>query len=169
MLHDIVRDFGHLTLGTRLRRVGEMLQANTQQIMQAHGVDLPAAHYPFLAALDRNGALSVGELADVIGITQPGATRTIGQLAEAGFVEIAASETDQRRKQVTLTESGEKLVAFAKENIWPGVEAAVRDMCTGLEGSFLDQLAAIEDGLKRHPLIEQYNSKNEPPSDRKQT
>lgn len=154
MPQDIVRDFGYLTLGSRLRRLGEMVQANTQVIMQANGIDLPAAHYPFLAALDRNGSLTVGELADVIGISQPGATRTIGQLAEAGLVELSVSDGDQRRKQVSLTKAGNDLVAYSTQNVWPGVEAAVRNLCAGLDGDFLQQLAAIEDGLKARPLAE---------------
>lgn len=161
MPHDIVKDFGYLTLGTRLRRLGEMVQANTQLIMQEHGIDLPAAHYPFLAAIDRNGPLTVGELADVIGISQPGATRTIGQLAEAGFLDLSVSDGDQRRKQVSLTKAGQDLVDYSTRDVWPGVEAAVRDLCANLDGSFLEQVAAIEDGLKHHPLIERMNRNKE--------
>lgn len=161
MPHDIVKDFGYLTLGTRLRRLGEMVQANTQLIMQQHGIDLPAAHYPFLAAIDRNGPLTVGELADVIGISQPGATRTIGQLAEAGLLDLSVSDGDQRRKQVSLTKAGRDLVDYSTREVWPGVEAAVRNLCTDLDGSFLDQLASIEDGLKLRPLIERMKEDKE--------
>jgi len=161
MPHDIVKDFGYLTLGTRLRRLGEMVQANTQLIMQQHGIDLPAAHYPFLAAIDCNGPLTVGELADVIGISQPGATRTIGRLAEAGLLDLSVSDGDQRRKQVSLTKAGQDLVDYSTREVWPGVEAAVRNLCTDLDGSFLDQLASIEDGLKLRPLIERMKEDKE--------
>lgn len=161
MPQDIVKDFGYLTLGTRLRRLGEMVQANTQLIMQKYGIDLPAAHYPFLAAIDRNGPLTVGELADVIGISQPGATRTIGQLAEAGLLDLSVSEGDQRRKQVSLTKAGQDLVDHSTREVWPGVEAAVRSLCTDLDGSFLEQLASIEDGLKHRPLIERMKEDKE--------
>ncbi|WP_313601311.1 MarR family winged helix-turn-helix transcriptional regulator [Rhizobium sp.] len=161
MPHDIVKDFGYLTLGTRLRRLGEMVQANTQLTMQQHGIDLPAAHYPFLAAIDCNGPLTVGELADVIGISQPGATRTIGRLAEAGLLDLSVSDGDQRRKQVSLTKAGQDLVDYSTREVWPGVEAAVRNLCTDLDGSFLDQLASIEDGLKLRPLIERMKEDKE--------
>lgn len=152
MPQDIVRDYGYLTLGTRLRRLGEMIQANTQIIMHEHGMTLPAAQYPFLAALARNGPLTVGELAETIGISQPGATRTLGQLAEAGLIDIAVIDGDQRRKHLTLTKAGDDLVSHATASVWPRVEAAVRDLCAELEGPLLNQLAAIEDGLKQQPL-----------------
>jgi hypothetical protein len=36
--------------------------------------------------------------------------------------------------------------------VWPLVERAVRDLCRDLEGSLLEQLAALEDGLAAEPL-----------------
>ena len=62
MVDDVVKDLGWLTLGARFRRFGAQLQVQTQAVLAAHGVVLPAAHFPLLAALDRHGALTVGEL-----------------------------------------------------------------------------------------------------------
>jgi DNA-binding MarR family transcriptional regulator len=154
MSEDIVRDFGLLTLGTRLKRIGESLQANTQRIMQQHGVGIPVAQYPYLAALDRGGALTVGEIAEAVGISQPGATRAIGQLVEAGLVEISVSDDDQRCKQVSLSPAGRQVIAFAKENVWPDIAEAVANVCDGFGADLLRQLAAIEDGLAERPLIQ---------------
>ena len=53
MIIDIVRELGHLTLGTRLKRLGERLQAQTQVLLAAADIGLPASHCPLLAALDR--------------------------------------------------------------------------------------------------------------------
>jgi DNA-binding MarR family transcriptional regulator len=154
MPRDIVRDFGLLTLGTRMRRIGELLQANTQEVIRAFELTIPASQYPFLAALERDGPLTVGDLAAIVGITQPGATRTIGQLAEAGLVEISVADDDQRRRQVSLTQAGRDLVSFSQQTVWPKIEAAVRDLCGDLQGPLLDQLAAIEDGLGERTLLQ---------------
>ena len=147
MVEDVVRTFGFLTLGTRMRRIGERLQADTQKIMDERGRSLQASQYPFLAALDRLGPLTVGELAHAIGITQPGATRTVGQLVELGMLESATAPDDQRRRIVSLTKEGQRLVADAKRDVWPRIREAVADLCADLDGPLLDQLAAIEDGL----------------------
>jgi DNA-binding MarR family transcriptional regulator len=152
MVEDVVRAFGFLTLGTRFKRLGERLQADTQKIMDGRGPSLQASQYPFLAALDRLGPLTVGELADAIGITQPGATRTVGQLVELGMLESATAPDDQRRRIVSLTEEGKRLVAIAKRDVWPRIREAVADLCASLDGPLLDQLAAIEDGLAALPL-----------------
>ncbi|MCB1503296.1 MAG: MarR family transcriptional regulator [Bauldia sp.] len=152
MVEDIVRAFGNLTLGSRMRRIGERLQADTQRIMDEMGVPLQASQYPLLAALDRHGAVPIGELAAAVGITQPGATRSVGQLARIGMVRAAPAPGDQRQRIVSLTRKGEEQVAFAKAHVWPRVEAAVADLCDGLSGPLLDQLAAIEEGLADLPL-----------------
>ena len=152
MVEDIVRSFGFLTLGTRMKRIGEKLQADTQRIIDEFGAPLQASQYPFLAAIDRIGPLTVGELAEAVGITQPGATRTVAQLVELGMLETEPAEDDQRRRIVSLSKEGRRLVAAAKRDVWPRIRAAVADLCGNLDGPLLDQLAAIEDGLAAAPL-----------------
>ena len=152
MVEDIVRTFGHLTLGSRMRRIGERLQADTQRIMDELEVPLQASQYPILAALDRHGAMSIGELAAAVGVTQPGVTRSIGQLMRIGMVRTAPGPEDQRQRIVSLTRKGEEQMAFARRHVWPRIEAAVADLCAELRGPLLAQLAAIEDGLTALPL-----------------
>lgn len=161
MADDIVREFGYLCLGSRFRRIGERLQADTQQIIQSFGAEIQAGQYPFLAAIDRSGPLTIGELAEAVGITQPGATRTLAQLADLGLVEARASDGDQRRKLVSLTDAGRALVDRSKSEIWPSIERAVRDLCGDLHGPLLDQLAGIEDGLAIAPLARRTTKKSE--------
>ncbi|SRR5258705_1551731 len=149
---DVVRELGLLTLGTRLKRIGERLQGQTQRILDAHELPIQAAQFPFLAAIDRLGPVTVGDIADAVGVTQPGATRALAQLADAGLVEIAANTADQRRKSITLTAHGERLVELGKRDVWPVIEAAVKDLCRKVSGTLLEQLAAIEDGLGEQSL-----------------
>ncbi|MGZ2380214.1 MarR family transcriptional regulator [Rhizobium leguminosarum] len=152
MVEDVVRTLGFLCMGSRLRRIGERLQADTQQVIDEAGLGIQAGQYPFLAAIDRSGPLTIGELAQAVGITQPGATRTTGQLLELGYVDMQPAPDDQRRRLVSLTAKGQDLVDHSKKVIWPRIAAAVADLCGVLDGPILEQLAAIEDGLAVAPL-----------------
>lgn len=152
MVEDVVRTLGFLCMGSRLRRIGERLQADTQQIIEQAGIGIQAGQYPFLAAIDRTGPLTIGELAQAVGITQPGATRTVGQLLELGFIDMQPAPEDQRRRLVSLTGKGQDLVDFSKKSVWPRIAAAVADLCGDLDGPILEQLATIEDGLAETPL-----------------
>ncbi|TCU17138.1 MarR family winged helix-turn-helix transcriptional regulator [Rhizobium sullae] len=152
MVDDVVRSLGFLCMGSRFRRIGERLQADTQQVIEEYGIAIQAAQYPFLAAIDRAGPLTIGELAQAVGITQPGATRTVGQLLELGLVDMRAAPADQRRRLISLSQKGQSLVDYSKQTVWPRVAAAVAELCSDLGGPILEQLEAIEDGLAEAPL-----------------
>jgi DNA-binding MarR family transcriptional regulator len=152
LMEDVVRSLGFLCLGSRLKRIGEQLQADAQRLLDGLDVPVQSSQYPLLAALDRLGPLAVGELAQCLGITQPGVTRSVSDLADLGLVRTAQSSGDQRRRIVSLTKRGQRLVDTARQDVWPRIEHAVADLCEDLRGPLLDQLAAIEDGLAAVPL-----------------
>lgn len=149
---DIVRELGHLTLGTRLKRLGERLQAQTQAVLGEADISLPASHLVVLAALDRLGPLSVGELTEAVGISQPGISRMVENLRSDGLVTSSRPTEDRRVRSMVMTEAGRRLVARAKRLAWPKVEAAVADACAGVSGPLLAQLSALEEALQAAPL-----------------
>jgi DNA-binding MarR family transcriptional regulator len=149
MVEDIVRRKGHLTLGSRLRRIGERLQAETQSVMAAHGVPIQANQYPVLGAIDENGPLSIGDLAEALGVSQPGVTRLVGQLAKQGVVAVRRGSTDQRTRMVGLTDLGRDLVRQGHAMVWPQIEYCVSAVLAGATGPLLDQLDHLEDELRK--------------------
>ena len=151
-MKDIVRELGYLTLGTRFKRIGEALQAQTQELLADAGIKLPASHFPLLAALDRNGSMRVGELTQAVGISQPGVTRMLGKLESLGLVRSRQPAADLRTRSVALSAAGTRLVANAKKTAWPMVEAAVANACADVAGPLLTQLAKLEDKLAATPL-----------------
>ena len=154
MIEDVVKELGFLTLGTRLKRIGEAMQAQTQALLAQYGIDMPAAHFPLLAALDWHGALGVGELSQAVGISQPVVTRSLKGLEDSGLVQSEAVEGDRRVRRVALSPQGRALVQRAQRDVWPVLEASVAQVCASLEGPLLDQLAALEAGLARTSLLQ---------------
>lgn len=153
MVEDIVRALGYGTLGSRLKRLGEKLQAQTQEISAlTQQTNLPASHHPVLAALDRNGPLSIGGLADAVGLSQPGVTRMVNKLKSDGLVEALRDPRDRRVARVALSENGQALVRHLQQTLWPEIIVAVTDACSGLDGSLLQQLSQLEDALEARPL-----------------
>ncbi|KQV96408.1 MarR family winged helix-turn-helix transcriptional regulator [Pelomonas sp. Root1237] len=154
MVEDVVKELGHLSLGTRLKRIGETLQAQTQAVLVAHGFEQPAAWFPLLAALDRLGPLSVGELSQAVGVSQPVITRSLRGLEDEGLIGSEASEQDRRVRRIALSRKGQGLVERSQREAWPAIETAVAQACAGLEGDLLAQLAALEDALIEAPLMQ---------------
>lgn len=157
MVEDIVRTLGYATLGSRLKRIGEKLQSQTQELaISLVGEDLPTPYNPVLAALDLHGPMSIGDLAKSLGQSQPGITRMIKKMKSAGLVEPRPDQTDKRVSTIELTADGSKLVEKLKKQHWPAVTLAVEDACRELHGSFLEQLSQLEQTLSELALADRH-------------
>ena len=150
MATDILRDLGPVLLGSRLKRLAERMQAGAARVLAEAGVPLPPALAPLLAALDR-GPMTVGELVEAVGSSQPGITRAAGQLVALGLVRSDRGK-DQRRRTLSLTAAGEAAMARIRLLVWPRVDRAVTQLLAGLSGPLLDQIAGVEDALAARPL-----------------
>ena len=153
-MKDIVKELGFLSLGTRFKRIGDLLQAQAQALLSASGMDMPASHFPLLAALDTLGALSVSELGQAVGVSQPVVSRSLRGLEASGLVQSDVVTDDRRVRRIGLSRKGHELVRHAKRDVWPAIEAAVAQACESLDGSLLDQLAALETSLQQTSLLQ---------------
>ncbi|MGD9509946.1 MAG: MarR family winged helix-turn-helix transcriptional regulator [Geminicoccaceae bacterium] len=152
MVADFVRDRGYLTLGSRFKRLGERLQGDVQELARSEGIDLPPGLLPTIGALDLAGSLSIGELAQALGISQPGATRNVEKLTRLGLVRSVRGTADRRVRTVALTDRCRTQILATKDDLWPRVERGVAEICEGLEGPLLDILTGIERALDERPL-----------------
>jgi len=159
MAADVVRSLGYLALGTRLKRIGERLQSQAQDVLAEEGVAYSVSLFPLMAALDRLGPLSVGELAEALGTSQPGVTRMIAKLKSDGLVACGPAAGDARMRPIMLSASGKALVQRSKLRAWKRIERAVERACAGLSGPLLTQLADLEEELAATPLRQRVGRK----------
>lgn len=152
MLPDVIAELGPIYLGSRLKRLAERMQAGAARVIAEAGLPVQPAHMPLLTALDRQGPMTVGQLAEAVGMSQPGITRGVGQLVTLGLIEVGRGEGDQRVRVLALTGAGKGAMARARLLVWPRVEAAVAEMCDGLSGSLLEQIGGLEAALAEVPL-----------------
>lgn len=150
MLQDVVASEGAVMLGSRLKRLAERLQAGAERIAVDCGLPTQPSQMPLLTALHRNGSLTVGDLAESAGISQPAVTRILTRLIELDLVEASRDARDQRTRTITLTDKGREAMEQATAVLWPRLRAAVAEVCD--PDAFLAQIAAIEDALATEPL-----------------
>jgi DNA-binding MarR family transcriptional regulator len=136
MMNDVLKDYGDLFLGSRLKRLAERLQGDAARIIRQGGFPIQPAQFPMLAAIHRYGPITVGRAVEVLGISQPVVTRTLAGLVDQGLLETTRDGADQRHKTIRFTSAGQALMAQATVVIWPRVDAAVKDMCDPLKERF---------------------------------
>lgn len=150
MQPDILCQSGRIFLGSRLKRLGERMQAGAARVITEAGLPVQPTHMPLLAALEV-APLTVGQLVQSVGISQPGVTRAIGQLVA---LDLVRSDTgaDQRRRTVSLTDAGRAVMARARMIVWPRIEGAVDALCDDDAATLLARIATLEDALADAPL-----------------
>lgn len=149
MTRDVLVESGYLFLGTRMKRLAERLQADATRLFEAagHGDLLPAFN-AILFVLDQEGALSIGEISERVGISQPAVTRTVSTLAGRDLVRLEPSPQDQRLRIVHLTDQGCRTVARLKGSAWLTVGRAAENLCREAgEENVLETLGALEAAL----------------------
>ncbi len=149
---DVVAQMGPAFLGSRLKRLGERMQAGAASVLSDAGIPLQPGHMAAMAAL-RTGPRTVGQLAEASGTSQPGMTRTVSQLKRLGLAGDVACD-DQRSRMIALTDEGERMARRIAEVVWPRVGAAAEEILAQVEGDFLRQLAIIEDALAEASIAE---------------
>ena len=97
-------------LGTQLRHLIELLDGAVQQAYVDAGLNYRPRYTPIMRALARQKSATIGQLAELAGITQPAATQTVALMKEEGLLLVAASGEDGRRRVVCLTRQGEQLL-----------------------------------------------------------
>jgi DNA-binding MarR family transcriptional regulator len=132
---DVIAEGAETFLGSRLKRLADRMQGGASRFVGSLGMEAQPTHMGLLAALDR-APMTVGQLVDAVGTSQPGVTRGLGQLIEMGLVESARG-TDQRSKTMRLTPAGEAAMVRIKLQVWPRLEAAVKAITDGFSGGFL--------------------------------
>lgn len=68
--------------------------------------EAPAAQWRTLTLLRDHGPQRVGDLATLSRVTQPGMTRLVTQMTDAGLLERRADDTDSRATVVSVTDAG---------------------------------------------------------------
>jgi DNA-binding MarR family transcriptional regulator/N-acetylglutamate synthase-like GNAT family acetyltransferase len=141
---------GAVMLGSRLKRLAERLQAGAERIAADCGLPTQASQMPLLAALYRQGPMTVGDAVQALGISQPAVTRILSRLVDMGLVESSRDVRDQRSKTVSLSPSGREAMELATTVMWPRLRAAVGEVCDA--PALLGLIEASERALANHPL-----------------
>jgi DNA-binding MarR family transcriptional regulator len=97
-------------LGTQLRHLIELLDGAVQQAYADAGLDYRPRYTPVMRVLAQQGSATIGQLAELAGITQPAATQTVALMKKEGLLLVTAGDEDGRQRLVRLSQQGEALL-----------------------------------------------------------
>ena len=96
-----------------------------------------------------SGPLSVGELAEAIGVDQPRASRLVQQGVELGVVRREADPDDARRTRVALTDAGSALVRGFRGDRRQAIDRALSTFTDAERADLARLLTKLAEGWPR--------------------
>jgi DNA-binding MarR family transcriptional regulator len=108
---DDARQKAAATLGARLRRLSERIDSDASRIYADAGLAFEQRWFGTVHLLAGGAGLSVGEIAEKLGIRHVSVSQTRASLEKAGIVACEADPADARRRTLRLTRKGHQLVA----------------------------------------------------------
>jgi DNA-binding MarR family transcriptional regulator len=130
-------------LANRLRPV--LLQLARQLRREIHSLGVTGGQVSLLVQIKQHPGIGMRELAALERISVPGMSKFVARLEEAGLVQRAPVEGDQRRVGLTLTAAGHKVLRSVRSKRTAWLAARLR----GLEPEELDAIDAAIEPLAR--------------------
>ena len=81
---------GKTALGSRLRRLQDMLKTSADRIYSLYGIEIDGRWFPVLYMLSQKESCTVTELAESIGQTHPAVSQVVRAMSKKGLVESMA-------------------------------------------------------------------------------
>jgi len=131
---------GKVALGSRLRLMTAVVTDDAAKIYELYGVDFVPKWFPVFYTLAEEREITITEIANEIGHSQPSVSKIIQEMIGAGLVEETAKTEDKRKNNVVLTEKGslisknikqqledidvaiDEIIAESKHNLWAALE-----------------------------------------------
>lgn len=131
---------GKAALGSRLRLMTAVITDDAAKIYELYGADFVPKWFPVFYTLTEERELTITEIANEIGHSQPSVSKIIQEMTAAGLVQESLKTDDKRKNNVVLTAKGllfakniqqqlkdidvaiEGLIAESKHNLWAALE-----------------------------------------------
>lgn len=144
-------------LGTRMRRLIELLTNGMERVYAEQGIEFRTGHFYALYAIVERGPLTINEIASLAGFSHSAVSQTIKKLVSLDIFETRPTD-DGRQKRVHLTANGERVVEKLLPT-WAAIEAVVKDVIAESGQDFLAAISGFETAFRRKGVYERLQEK----------
>lgn len=121
---------GKMALGSRLRRLSELMTEQAASIYDLYQVDLQPKWFPVFYSLSPTEEKSITDIAKEIGHTHPSVSQIVREMAAKGYVIEKKGETDGRKNFIVLSPAGAELkekMQAQLDDVTSAIEKAMKE------------------------------------------
>ena len=139
------------SLGTQLRHLIELLDGAVAQSYVDAGLAYRPRYTPVMRALMQLEPSTIGQIAELAGITQPAATQTIALMIKEGLISAQAGPLDGRQRLIRLTGLGREMLPKIQA-CWRATGAAADSLDAELDAPLTLAVAKAVAALESKPF-----------------
>ncbi|MEM6266691.1 MAG: MarR family transcriptional regulator [Pseudomonadota bacterium] len=160
---DFLQDLGVSALGTRLRRLFEMLNGPVSDAYRSE-LGFEQRWFALTLLLAERGELGVQQAADALGTSHVAVLQVAKAMETRGLLKRRKSSADKRVVLLALTSTG---CDMAKQvtSLSQRVDAAASALLAEAAPRFLAGLTGLEDALRAAPFDQRLDAARDPPED----
>lgn len=117
----------HRGLGTQLRHLIELLDGAVGRAYEEEGLDYRPRYTPLVRALMQQEPMTIGQLAEAAGLTQPATTQTLALMLKEGLVLSEPGPVDGRQRWIRLSPMGRALLPRL-QSCWKATASAAASL-----------------------------------------
>lgn len=144
---DKLKSFGELALGSRLKRLSDVLIKDVKKIYKRLYIDFDPTHLPVFKTISEEQKISVGEIAIFLKITQPAVTQVVHALEKKKLVTASIDEIDKRKKIISLSKKGKNTI-LKLQPLWEIINSEMENLTKFESTKFIIQIENIENALR---------------------
>lgn len=157
MSRDYPSRFGGAAIGARLRRLSDRIDREAEGLYSALGIEFEQRWFGVMNQLALNKTMSVSDLATALGVTHAAVSQTRAALLTRGLIAATGDPADARRRTLTLSAAGQKMVKQLGP-LWAALNDAARDIDREA-GHVAEALARLEAALDKQSLAARVRAK----------
>ena len=158
MNKNVIKQAGRLALATRIKLLSEKMMQDGSEIYKSQKIDFEPRFFAVFYLVKDNPGLTVTEIANNIGISQPAVTQILNSMIKKSLVKVSKDKIDTRKKIISLSKKGESLLP-ALIPLWKDFESAVTEMFEELNINILDILERTENALTEKSIYKRVTDK----------
>lgn len=158
-MSNLFNELGYLAIASRLKKLSDTLAADVTALYKESGVDFEAKYFLIFYLLSEKERMSITEISGELGISHPAVNQTAEEMINKDLVHSEKEGLDKRKRYLSLTSKGKKMLARLKP-LWKDIEEANAAVFSEAGNDMLAAINTLESLLKEKSILERIKEKN---------
>ncbi|MBP9190937.1 MAG: MarR family transcriptional regulator [Ignavibacteria bacterium] len=148
---DIIKQLGHIAIGTRFRILTDRLMQDADKVYKSLNIEFEPRWFTVFYLINQKSPVTITELTEQLGYSQPAVTQIANSLIKRKLIKAVKSKEDSRKKIITITEKGQELL-LKLIPVWQDIENAVKELLNATGYDILFVLSKLESELDKKDI-----------------